>query len=202
MKEKMTYKQCLFAICMSIIVELVQRRLLIPIACKYPVNDRGIHTQPVNGYFRIKGTNFVWMHVQNGYGIIINQYVRTMRGKCINIVDELSKHYWYIENNTGIIKSWSLDNRAIYRCIASIIVYDNINKKLPHYYEVHHKWRRWCNTQNTITVTSYEEHQYFHNCIDSRKSHKKGVVIRDVKDFMDWKRVIKYEDLMFKYKKM
>lgn len=201
-EDYMRTRDCLFGIEANIIVDLVQNGELVPIICKNSTYASVKNTEPVNGYFKIKDTNLVWMHVQNGYGVVINEYVETESGKRVNLVSELSPYYWYIENRTGIIKAWALDNRALYRCIESIILYDNIKKKMKHCLEVHHKWWKWCNTQSAMSVVCYKKHQYFHNHINSRKSHQKGVVIRSVKEFMDWKKVIASEDAILKNQHM
>lgn len=202
MRKNQNNKECLYGIYISTIIELVQMGELKPIEYKNSKYVRFTHKEPINGYFRIKGTNLIWVHVQDGYGVILNQYIKTMSGKYVNLVDVLSKHYWYIDNNTGNVKSWTLDNRTIYRCIGSIIYNDDISKKLPHQLEVHHKWWKWCNTQNTITLVGQKEHQHFHNYINSRKSHKRGIVIKSVNEFKEWKKVIKSEDSDYKKKKM
>ena len=126
-------RDCLYGIEPSVTVELVAKGLLIPIICKKPERVGITHLEPVNGYFKIEDTNLVWMHVQNGYGVIINEYVKTKNNKYINLVDELSQYYWYIENKTGVIRTWALNNRILYSCIESIIVYDDIKKRMTNY---------------------------------------------------------------------
>ena len=201
-RSYMKTRDCLYGIEANVIVDLVQNGELVPIICKNSTYASVKNTEPVNGYFKIKDTNLVWMHVQNGYGVIINEYVETESGKRVNLVSELSPYYWYIENRTGIIKAWALDNRVLYRCIESIILYKNIKKNMKSFLEVHHKWWKWCNTQNTMSVVCYKKHQYFHNHINSRKSHQKGIVIRSVKEFMDWKKVIASENAILKNQHM
>lgn len=198
----MRTRECLYGVEPSITVELVQNGELIPIISKKPERVGVRHVEPVNGYFKIADKNLVWMHVQNGYGVIINEYVETRSHEYINLVDELSRYYWYIENGTGIIKSWALDNRTLYSCIESIIVYDNINKRIKSYMDVHHKGRKCLNTQNAMSVVCRKKHQYFHNKKGTRKSHRKGVVIRSVEEFMHWKKVIVSEDKNLKNKPM
>lgn len=198
----MKRKDNVFGIRYAIIVLLVQLGALIPIVHKSGVSVKGDHQYPENGYFRIAGTNFVWMHVQDGYGIIINEFITTRSGKRINLVEVLSKYYWYIDNTSNIVKAHELDNRAVYRCIMSIILYDDIKKKMPKWIEVHHKWWKWCNTQNAITEACHSKHQYFHNYINSRKSHKRGALICSVKDLSQWRYVIFVEDAKMKNQQM
>lgn len=202
MNKEMNVRSNLFGIMPNVTVELVQKGLFAPVVSRKSINACGLHTDSTNGYFRLKGTNLVWMHVQDGYGIFINQYVQTGSGELVNLVEILSQHYWYIENRTGTIKCFTLDCRALYRCIESIIIYGNINRKLPKWLEVHHKWWKWCNTQNAMTAVCYQKHQYFHNAINSRRSHKRGVVIRNVKNFMYWEKVIAAEDVNLKNRPM
>lgn len=203
MDKKMKRKENLFGIVFQIIVALVQAGIFEPIVQRKGVRVNGKHVLPENGYFRVKWLkNVVWMHIQDGYGIFINEYVKTSSGKRVNLVEILSQYYWYIENQTGIIKCYDLDCRALYRCIESIIIYGNINRKMPKWLEVHHKWWKWCNTQNTMQAVCHKKHQHFHNKINSRKSHKRGVLIRNVKDFMDWKKEILLQDARLKNKSM
>lgn len=202
-KDKtMKVRECLFGIKLNIILALIGLGLLQPIVCKKAIKTKEGHKDSTNGYFRIAGTNFVWMHVQDGYGIFINKYIITRSGKKINLIEILSRYYWYIESGTGIIKSYSLDNRAIYRCIMSIILYDDVHVKMPKWLEVHHKWWKWCNTQNSMTAVCYRKHQYFHNFVNSRKSHKKGVVISDLTELLNWKKTIFVEDSKLKNQQM
>lgn len=202
-KEKnMKVRECLFGIQLNVIFALISFGILQPIVCKKAIKAKGVHKDSTNAYFRIADTNFVWMHVQDGYGIIINEYIITRSGKKINLIEILSRYYWFIENRTGIIKSNDLDNRAIYRCIMSIILYNDVHVKMPKWLEVHHKWWKWSNTQNVMTAVCYRKHQYFHNYVNNRKSHQKGIVISDVGKLLHWKNAIFVEDLKLKNQPM
>lgn len=201
-QETMTVRECLFGITMRALLVLISIGFLQPIVCKKTAYRKNNHSDSVNGYFRIGETNFVWMHVQDGYGIIINEFITTRSGKRVNLVELLSGYYWYIENGTGIIRAHVLDNRAIYRCIMSIILYDDIKNKMPKWLEVHHKWWKWCNTQNAITEACHNKHQYFHNFVNTRKSHQKGIVITDVGELLHWKNAIIVEDAKLKNQPM
>lgn len=198
----MKIKKNLLGIELSIIVVLVQLGLLQPIVCRRSVYNMERHTEPINGYFRIADTNLVFMHVQDGYGIIINEFITTRSGKKINLVDELSKYYWFIVNGTGIVRSYALGNKAVYRCIESIIAYGNINTKMPKKIDVHHKWWRWCNMQNSMTSVCYKYHGYFHNTYGTRKSHKMGIVFRNVQDFEKWVNIIVTQDAALRLQAM
>ena len=193
--NNMRIRDCLFGIQLNIILALIGLGVLQPIVCKKAVSAKGVHKDSTNAYFRIAGTNFVWMHVQDGYGVIINEFITTRSEKRINLIEILSQYYWYIENRTGIIKCCTLDNRAVYRSIMSIILYDNVHVKMP-------KWWKWCNTQNAMTAVCYRKHQYFHNFVNSRKSHQKGVVISDIAQWLHRKNVIVVEDARLKKQKM
>lgn len=201
-RSYMRTRDCLFGIEANVIVDLVQNGELVPIVCKKSSYANVTHTEPVNGYFKIKDTNLVWIHVQNGYGVIINEQVETENGLCINLVDELSQYYWYIENRTGVIKSWALDNRALYSCIESIIVYSNINKRIESYRDVHHKGKKWINTKNTMSVVCRKKHKHHHDKVGTRRSHRHGVVIRSVEEFMYRKKFIVSEDARLKNQPM
>lgn len=196
----MRIRYCLFGIRYSTLLELIGLGVLQPIVCKRAAYAKD--NKKINAYFRIAGTNLVWMHVQNGYGIIINEFIHTRSGKMINLVEVLSQYYWYIENRTGIIKAHELDNRAIYRCIMSIIIYDDIKNKMKKWLEVHHKWWKWCNTQNAMTEVCHKKHQYFHNYINSRKSHQRGVLICNKEEMLQWINVTQNEDAKMKNQPM
>ena len=200
--NNMRIRDCLFGIQLNIILALIGLGVLQPIVCKKAVSAKGVHKDSTNAYFRIAHTNLVWMHVQDGYGIITNEYVISRTGKEINLIEVLSQYYWYIENRTGIIKCFTLDNRAIYRCIMSIILYDNVHVKMPKWLEVHHKWWKWCNTQNAIAETCHRKHQYFHNYINSRKSHQRGILICNEEEMLRWKNVIFVENAKLKNQPM
>ena len=196
--DNMRERDCLYGIVPSVTVELVEKGLLIPIISKKPERVGVTHLEPVNGYFKIEDTKLVWMHVQNGYGVIINEYVEKKSKGWVNLVRELSKYYWYIDNGACIVKACALKNRALYSCIESIIVYGNIKNSIKSYMDVHHKGRKLCNTQNTMSVVCNKKHKYFHNTIGTHRSHRKGVVIRSVEEFIAWREVIKAEDKKLK----
>jgi hypothetical protein len=163
---------------------LVERGILIPLESNKGIKTRLAHNEPINGYFRVAGIpNLVWMHVQDGYGVFINERITTRSGKVIDLVKELSKYYWYIDNSTNTVRCGGLSNRSIARCIGSLIWYGDIKHKLPKNWQVHHKSWRWCNTQETLSVVCKHHHKHFHDCVNSRKSHRQGVAIYDEKRF-------------------
>ena len=185
----------LFAISIEALIELIALGEFEPIKkvdFRYP--DQIGAENKINGYFRVKSlSNTVWLHVQNGYGIFINEYVTTKEGAIVNLVYELSKYYWFIDNSTGIIKSSALKSRSIYRCIECVINNNDIKMNIERCYDIHHKWWKWCNTQVAMTLVCKKKHQYFHNYIISRRSHQRGVVITSVREFIVWKNVIALE---------
>lgn len=182
----MKSKECLFWIPSMILQWLLTLGIFKYLCSKNTTAPKKKHVNPVNQYFRMQGTNIVWMHVQDGYGIFINEYVTTSAGKEVNIIDILSKYYWYIEKDSGMVKSAALDSRTIYRCIGSIIEYGKINEGMPSWLEVHHKWWKWCNTQNTMEHMCHKKHNYLHNHELTRKSHKRGVVISSTNQIQQW----------------
>jgi hypothetical protein len=184
--NKLEKKECLFSIPMWLIMVLVGLEVLIPIVSNRGQRVKGDHAEPINGYFRVASIpNVVWMHVQDGYGVFINEYVTTRSGQVIDLIKELSKYYWYIDKATGTVRCGALNNRSIARCIGSVIVFGDIKHKLPKKLEVHHKWWRWCNTQETIAVVCKYQHKRFHDCINSRKSHRQGVVVNDDSEMLE-----------------
>lgn len=170
----------LIVIALAVIIKLVQTGFLIPITnLKSRAPKSKNNKNAVNGYFRILNTNYVWLHVQHGCGVIINEFVTTRQGKQINLVEELSKYYWYIDKKYNNIRCSELNNRTLWRCIGSIIVYGDIHQNMPRWLEVHHKWMRWCNTVETIAFICTKKHNYYHNVNDSRRSHRNGKVLNN-----------------------
>jgi hypothetical protein len=195
-KEKI---DCLFYIQMWVITMLEQLGLLSPIVSNRGQRVKWGHTDPVNKYYRVKFIpNLVWMHVQDGYGVFINEYVTNKSGQVIDLIKELSRYYWYIDNATGTVRCGGLNNRSIARCIGSIIVFGDIKHKLPKQWELHHKWFRWCNTQETIAVVCKYHHKRFHDCVNSRRSHRKGVIVNDVGTMLEEFNNIQYAQKYWK----
>lgn len=180
----------LFAISMELLIVLVTLGILEPIKkvdFRYP-HQIGAEGK-INGYFRVNLLpNIVWMHIQNGYGVFINEYIETRDGVTINLVDEISKYYWSLSGNN--VMSSKLKSNYLHRAIGNLIRYGNIVKKLPNKYDVHHKWVRWCNTQETLAIVTEDEHRKYHSLVSSYKSHRKGQVIYGVKAFQEWIKII------------
>ena len=174
-------KDKLFGFTYYLIIVLIQLGVFVPITAYAPKKVKSDHKNPINGYFRIACIpNLVWMHVQDGYGVFINEYIVSNSGNYINLVEALSGYYWYIDNSSNKIRSAGLGNRDLVRCIGSLIQYGEITKGLPRTLDVHHKWWKWCNTQNTIIVVCGKRHQYFHNEMNSRRSHQHGCYVDNI----------------------
>ena len=138
-------------------------------------------------YFRIKGkNNLVLLYIKEGYGIIISEWIKSKEGEKINLVEKLGEFYWYIDERNNMAKAARLSYRSIWRCIGSLMEYGDIMKKLPRWLEVHHKFMHYCNTEETLTVVSYEKHNYFHNVTSNRKSRRRSKVIGSTTDFKIW----------------
>lgn len=172
-----------FMICLEIVIQLVAMGIFVPIVSLSSRSPKSKDdNMAVNAYFRIAGVdNLIWMHVQHGYGIFINEFITTRQGRRINLVKELSKYYWYIDYTNNTIRCSELEKRAVWRCIGSLILYGDIKKKMPKWLEVHHKWLRWCNTQETLEFVCKKKHNYFHDHVSSRKSHREGWEVIDLK---------------------
>jgi hypothetical protein len=190
---------CLFYIQMWVITMLLKLEVLIPIVSNRGQRVKGDHAEPINGYFRVRFIpNLVWVHVQDGYGVFINEYITIQSGKVMNLVEVLSRYYWYIDKATGTVRCGGLNNRSIARCIGSVIMFGDIKHKLPKKLEVHHKWWKWCNTQETIAVVCHYRHKLFHDSINSRKSHRQGVVVNDVGTMLEEFNNIQYAQQYYK----
>jgi hypothetical protein len=181
--KKLEKKECFFSILVWFVEFLVHIGVFTLIVSKVG-NVKKEHIDPENRYYRVMGIpNLVWFHIQDGHGVFINEQITTRSGKVIDLVKELSKYYWYIDNTACIAKCSELDNRSLARCIGSLIWYGDIKCKLSKNWQVHHKWWRWCNTQEVLAVVCKHHHKHFHDCVNSRKSHRQGVAIYDEKRF-------------------
>lgn len=183
-------KQNFFAILPYVEQALVSMGVLtlIKTKCGQPKKE---HSDPVNRYYRVGGVhNIVWMHIQDGYGVFISEYVTTRSGVIVNLVDVLSRYYWYIEFTNLVALAGSLQNRSLHRCIGSVVLYNDICTKMPKWLEVHHKWWRFYNCEDGLAFVCRKKHQHFHNYVNSRKSHRPGVVIRNTGDILEWVKVI------------
>lgn len=142
--------------------------------------------EKTNKYYKINDLdNTVFLHVQDGYGVIINETIESVNGSNIDIVDILSEYYWYIHNANDVARCASLEVRDLARCIGSIIAYENIEQKLPTWCEVHHVGYRWDNTQSDLRLWCQKKHKKYHDGVGTRKSHRRGIVIRDVEHFAE-----------------
>lgn len=140
--------------------------------------------EKTNSYYKIcKVPNLVFVHIQYGYGVLINEKIKRESGDTINLVNVLKDYYWYIHKARGVGRSGTLNNRDLARCIASIISYGDIMKKLPRCCEVHHVGYRWDNTQKKLIPLCRNLHKKYHDGIGTRKSHRHGVVIIDEEYF-------------------
>lgn len=185
--EKFKKRENLVLVVLELVIQLVGTGILIPIISLTSRSPKSRDdNMAINGYFRIAGVeNLVWLHVQHGYGVFINEYITTRQGNKINLVEQLSKYYWYIDYANNTIRCAELSGNSLWRCIGSLILYGDIKHKMPRWLEVHHKWWRWCNTQETLSFACKKKHNYFHDHISSRKSHRKGLVICDLKDMIN-----------------
>ena len=198
--EQIERRQNFFAIILELVIQFVGMGIFIPIVSLPSRSPKSRNDKmAINGYFKIADVdNLVWLHVQHGYGIFINEYITTKQGKRINLVKELSKYYWYIDYDNNTIRCSGLSKRSIWRCIGSLILYGDIKQKMPRWLEVHHKWWRWCNTQETLEFVCKKKHNYFHNHINSKKSHRKGVVVENHYCVKEWINVIKSQNQKWK----
>lgn len=192
----MKRKDNLIGMELEVQLNLVAMGKLVPITFKKAEGGKSKNDRmAINTYMRVMDVdNLVFMQLQNGYGVFINEVIKTQDGKTINLVGELSKHYWFIANGAkNEPKSATLNKRSLWRCIGSLLKYGDIQKKLPRKIETHHKWWRWMNTQEALNYVCGKYHQYFHNYINSRASHQLGVVICNEEEFDNWIDVIQQQ---------
>lgn len=187
-RKKMINKQNFVGMSLEVYFKLTVEKRLELIKWKKPeVNRYKNKPDNINIYFRICGReNLVYMHISSGYGIVISEFIKNKKGEIINLVEELSQYYWFIDNHNNIVKTTRLNYRTIWRCIGSLMEYGDIVKKLPTQLQVHHKYLHYCNTVESLKVVTYEKHQYFHNHIGTKRSRKYGRIIRNVHDFDIW----------------
>lgn len=142
-----------------------------------------------NIYLQVAGTNLVLVHIKNGYFIVINKEISLKDGATMNLVDELSKVHWLFKGSR--VYCPKMGNRQMYQCIGSIMMYGDIDHRLPITMHVHHKWFRWCNAVETITPVCYRYHRYFHAEIGSQESHRLGVTCMEEASLDLWECEIK-----------
>lgn len=186
----LTTRECLVGIDLDVIIKarLKEESILEDIQFSLPkANCKKNTMQPfweadANVYMRVKGSNLVVMHVQDGYCIIIPEYVRTCGGEKFNVVDELSKYYYGLSSCGSVITSSNGEvGKLIYRQIMSLKHYGDIKVELPEDMEVHHKGRRYLNTEEAMVLVTSEHHDDIHSII-GRSSHRNGRVIHDVEE--------------------
>lgn len=137
-----------------------------------------------NRYYKIcQTTDLVFMHIQFGYGVIINEAVRSVDRGTFNLVEILSEFYWYIDTDASVGKCSKLDDRDIARCIGSVMAYGNIETKLPTWCQVHHENYRCVNTWEELRLWCEKKHKKYHREKTSYKSHRGGFVVKDVAYF-------------------
>lgn len=184
-------RENLFRLSQMLILLLVATGVLEIITFTAPgINRKKVNM--INVYYRVKPVkNLVWLHGQYGFGIFISEFVYNRYGKKINLVNELSKHYWYVDKANSTIKSNSAYNQEIWRVIGSVILYGNTEKRMPSHIHVHHKWWRWCNTQELLAFVEMEKHIWFHKNMDDQEKRRKGRYVEDVSIFVDWIDIIR-----------
>ena len=98
--EKFKKRENLVLVVLELVIQLVGTGILIPIISLTSRSPKSRDdNMAINGYFRIAGVeNLVWLHVQHGYGVFINEYITTRQGNKINLVEQLSKYYYYYRN--------------------------------------------------------------------------------------------------------
>ena len=184
----MERKQNFLGLPVEVLLQLVENKQLEMICSKKSEGYRNKYKNDIkNLYFRIKGkNNMVFLYISGGYGIVISEWITSKAGMAINLVDELSEYYWYIDKKNDTVKSAVLGNRTLYRCLGSLMEYGDITRKLPRELEVHHKFSRYCNTKENLVVVDCEKHKNFHNNISNKKSKRRGIVIESTADFTMW----------------
>ena len=140
--------------------------------------------EKTNQYYKIcNSSDLVFMHIQYGYGILLNENIKSNSGDTINLVEILKDYYWFIHKAKSIGRCSKLGNRDLPRSIGSVIAYGDIRKRLPRCCEIHHAGYRWNNAQKNIILLCKNLHKKYHDGIGTRKSHRHGVVIKDTEHF-------------------
>lgn len=168
--------------------------ILADVGYKIPISNRVKNTaipkwgHNVNAYMHIMYTNMLMMHVKDNLCIIIPKKVVTVYGEEIDVAERLSKYYFSIDIRNGeVLTRIRNRNYKIYRMIYSLILYGDEMKRVSSQLEVHHKWMRYLNIMECMTLINRSKHLKIHN-ETSMTSHRMGRVIRDIDDLKLFRR--------------
>lgn len=134
-----------------------------------------------NVYMNICGTNMVLMHVKNNNCIILPRTIITVNGQEIDVAKRFSKYYFYINPYDDVVGKVGKKEYKLYRMLFALILYGNELRRISWQLEVHHKWMRYLNIMECITLVTKKEHAMIHS-ETSQKSHRMGKLINNVDD--------------------
>ena len=157
---------------------------------KYTAINRWGHD--ANVYMQIRYTNFVIMHVRDNLCVIIPRKVISEDGRCIDVVERLKQYYFSINKKGYVCTLYNGRWYKLYRMLYALMMYGDERILIPHDYEVHHKWWRYINILECMTLMTKNKHDAIHKKI-SKKSHRKGKIIRNHKALMEFIRELKAE---------
>lgn len=174
----------------DVVVEARKGRVpkLVDVGYKLPISNRVKNTAipkwgyDANVYMHIMFTNMLIMHIRENLCIIIPKKIVTVYGEEIDVAERLSKYYFTINTvNDEVITRIGKRRYKMYRMLYSLIMYGDESKRVPSQFDVHHKWMRYLNIMECMTLLGKREHLKVHNKT-SMASHRMGRVIRDIDD--------------------
>ena len=150
-----------------------------------------------NVYMHIRYTNFVIMHIKNNLCVIIPKKITSKDGECIAVVKRLRQYYFNISSNDEVECDIMGKKHKLYRMLCALGEYGNERYRLPKYMDVHHKWWRYINIPECMTLMTKKKHIALHIKI-SKKSQRKGKLIRTHEALMEFIRELKAEKEFWK----
>lgn len=137
----------------------------------------------VNVYMKIHNTNMILLHVKNNCCVVIPNEIVNVNGELIQVAERLSKYYFTIDKvNNEVICFIDKKKIKLYRMLYALVLYGDELRRIPRQLEVHHKWMRYLNIMECMTLLSKNEHKKVHDKT-SMASHRLGRLVRDSDDF-------------------
>lgn len=206
MDTKLEIRDNYITIGKELVIEERQRGeelVLADLDFRVPMSNRVKNTainkwgRDANVYMHIRYTNFVIMHIKNNFCVIIPKKIVSKDGDYIDVVKRLKQYYFYINNNEEVECGIKGKKYRLYRMICALVEYGNERYILPKDMEVHHKWWRFINLPECMTLMAKKKHATIHEKI-SQKSHRKGKIIRNHEALMEFIRELKAEKEFWK----
>lgn len=171
------------------VIEARENNILIDIDYRVSKSNRVKNTAvnkwgyDANVYMGIPNKNMMIMHVRDSACVIIPKTVVTVSGEKINVADRFKKYYFGIDKNDNVVCQYQEKKYKLYRMLFALVMYGDETIKISEEMEVHHKWMRYLNTMECMTLLGKEEHKAVHK-ITSQESHRMGREIMGLNDLV------------------